>query len=159
MYRAVLFLHVLGAITALGPTLTYGMWIALAERQAPATRAFVLGAISWVDGHLATPSYVAQAVTGVTLILIGEIDFLGTPWLVVSVGIYAAIVIVAMAAYAPTFRRQTEAARRVAEAPDDEDAAVTYAALARRSFGFGVATTVLTLVIVGLMVIKPQLWG
>jgi hypothetical protein len=66
--RVFLLLHVVGAISALGPTLTYGIWLGLAERADAATRAFVLRSISWLDARLPTPAYMAQAVTGVVLI-------------------------------------------------------------------------------------------
>lgn len=59
-----LFLHVLGAIAAVGPTFTYAMWAARAEGTKPDVRAFVLETVSWVDGHLATPAFMIQAVTG-----------------------------------------------------------------------------------------------
>jgi uncharacterized membrane protein len=155
-FRFFLFLHVMGAIAALGPTLTYGLWIGFAERGDPATRAFVLATISKVDGRLATPSFIAQGVTGVLLILVGSVDLLGTPWLLVAIAIYVALAATAVGAYAPTFRLQVAAAQAVAAG--DASAPARYAAVARRALAYGLATTVLTVVIVFLMVTKPALW-
>src|SRR5688500_12296068 len=52
-----LFLHILGAITAVGPTLSYALWVRLGERGSAAERSFALRGISWVDSHLATPAF------------------------------------------------------------------------------------------------------
>ena len=58
-FRIFLLLHILGAIAAVGPTLTYGLWAYRADK-APEHRSYILDTISWVDGHLATPAFIAQ---------------------------------------------------------------------------------------------------
>jgi uncharacterized membrane protein len=156
LFRTLLLLHVLGAIASLGPSLTYGLWIGLAERADPRNRAFVLGSISRIDRRLTTPSYMAQAVTGVALILVRRWDFFGTPWLVTAVALYVALTVVAVVAYAPAFRRQSALAARVAEG--DQAAEADYREASRRARTFGIVTTVLTLAVVVLMVTKPALW-
>src|SRR3990170_4383061 len=57
-FRVFLFLHALGAVAALGPTLTYGLWVRRGELDGPGPRAFALRTISWIDRRLATPPYV-----------------------------------------------------------------------------------------------------
>jgi len=153
-----LFLHVMGAIAALGPTLTYALWISLAERSDAATRAYTLRSISWIDSHLPTPAYMAQAITGVFLIGLEGWAFWQTGWLVMGVGIYATLVIVAVRVYAPMFRRQRQLAETVAGDPSDEGAAAAYASAAHSSRIAGAIVTVLTIVVVFLMVWKPHLW-
>ncbi len=153
-----LLLHVLGAIAALGPTLTYGLWVSMAERSDPATRAFVLRSISWLDARLPTPAYIAQAVTGVVLIGLTGISFFRTGWLVIGVAIYAALTVTAVRAYAPAFRRQRDLAERVAADPSDAGTATAYRAAASTATRFGVVVTALTVVVVFLMVWKPNLW-
>ena len=159
MGKTLLFLHVMGAICALGPTLTYGFWAGWAEQADPGTRSFVLRTISKIDGRLATPSYVLQAFTGVGLILVYEFDFFDTPWLLVSVALYVALTVVAITGYAPTFRRQSELADHLASAPEDADAAASYRDAAKRSRVYGLIAVVLTIVVVLLMVTKPSLWN
>ena len=153
-----LFLHVMGAIAALGPTLTYGLWGSLAERASAEERAYTLRSISWIDGHLATPAYIAQAITGIFLIALEGWSFFSTGWLVIGVLIYIALVITAITAYAPAFRRQRELAEAIAADPSDGGAAAAYAAAARTSTTYGAAVTALTIVVVFLMVWKPNLW-
>jgi uncharacterized membrane protein len=153
-----LFLHVMGAIAALGPTLTYGLWVSLAERASADERAYTLRSISWIDSHLPTPAYIAQAVTGIFLIGLEGWSFFGTGWLVIGVLIYIALTITAITAYAPAFRRQRGLAEAVAADPSDERAASAYAAAARTSTTYGAVVTVLTVLVVFLMVWKPNIW-
>ena len=156
--KVFLFLHVMGAIAALGPTLTYGLWVSLAERADASTRAFTLNSISWLDGHLPTPAYIAQAITGVFLIALQGWSFFHTGWLVAGVAIYIALTITAIAAYGPAFRRQRTLADTIAADPTDERAAAAYAAAAHTSTIYGAAVTALTVIVVFLMVWKPDLW-
>jgi uncharacterized membrane protein len=156
--KVFLFLHVMGAIAALGPTLTYGLWVSLAERADASTRAFTLNSISWLDGHLPTPAYIAQAITGVFLIALQGWSFFHTGWLVAGVAIYIALTLTAIAAYGPAFRRQRTLADTIAADPTDERAAAAYAAAAHTSTIYGGAVTALTVIVVFLMVWKPDLW-
>jgi hypothetical protein len=153
-----LFLHVMGAIAALGPTLTYGLWVSRAEKTDPRARAYILNSIAWLDGRLPTPAYMAQAVTGVFLIGLEGWAFWQTGWLVIGVAIYAGLVIVAVRLYAPAFRRQRALADAVAADPDDAGSAAAYAAAARTSTIEGAIVTALTIIVVFLMVWKPNLW-
>jgi uncharacterized membrane protein len=156
--RTLLFLHVLGAISALGPTLTYGLWVAWAEKADPGSRAFVLRSISRIDGRLATPSYVLQALTGVGLIVVYDFSVFHTPWLLTGVSLYVVITVVAITRYAPAFREQSALADRIAAAPDDADARERYERVAARSRIYGLVAVVLTILVVLLMVTKPALW-
>jgi uncharacterized membrane protein len=156
--KVFLFLHVMGAIAALGPTLTYRIWTSLAEKADAGTRAFVLRSISALDARLPTPAFIAQAVTGVFLIWLRGWSFLSTGWLVIGIALYIAMVVTAMAAYAPAFQRQQMLADAVAADPADVETAGAYEVAARRSTTYGIVVTALTVVIVFLMVWKPNLW-
>src|SRR2546421_2905296 len=112
-----LFLHIFGAIAAVGPTLTYGMWIARAERMDPKIRAFVLKTVSWVDNHLATPAFIVQAGTGTALFLLLRLRFWHTAWLLAGVAIYLVTVVFAVTVYAPVVKRQRTLAHRLAADP------------------------------------------
>jgi uncharacterized membrane protein len=154
-----LLLHVLGAITAVGPTLSYALWARLGERGSAAERSFALRGISWVDNHLATPAFMAQAVTGIVLILLLEIDFFQTAWLILGVSIYVVLIVFAVAAYAPVVKRQVALAEQLASEPGNEAVGREYAEVAAKGRTFGIVATVLVLIIVYLMVVKPELWS
>jgi uncharacterized membrane protein len=156
--KVFLFLHVMGAIAALGPTLTYRIWTSLAEKADAGTRAFVLRSISMLDSRLPTPAFIAQAVTGVFLIWLRGWSFFSTGWLVIGVALYIAMVVTAVAVYAPASQRQRALAEAVAADPSNGEAVSSYPVAARTSTMYGIVVTVLTVVIVFLMVWKPNLW-
>lgn len=151
-----LVLHVLGAVIALGFSLSYGLWVRRGEADGVQGRAFALRTISWIDRRITTPAFVAQLVTGLLLVATIDWDLLRRAWLELSLGIYVLLVAVAITVYAPAFRRQREVAEAIAAGQADESA---YAAASSRSTTWGVIVTALTLVIVVLMVWKPTLWN
>ena len=156
MRSFLLVLHVLGAVVALGFSLSYGLWVRRGEVDGVQGRAFALRTISWIDRRITTPAFVAQLVTGLLLVATIDWSLLRRAWLEVSLAIYVLLVALAITVYAPAFRRQREVAEAIAAGQADESA---YAAAASRSTTWGVVVTVLTLVIVVLMVWKPALWN
>ncbi len=154
-----LFLHIVGAIAAVGPTLTYGMWIARAERMDPKIRAFVLKTVAWVDNHLATPAFIVQAATGTALFLLLKLRFWHTAWLLTGVAVYAVTAVFAVTLYAPVVKRQIVLTEQVAGDPANEALRRDYATLAVRARAFGIAAAVLTMAILYFMIVKPALWS
>jgi uncharacterized membrane protein len=154
--RLLLFAHVLGAVVALGFSLSYGLWLSRGEVEGAERRAFALRTVSWIDRRVTTPAYVVQLVTGLALVFLIDASLLRAAWLELSIGLYAAIVILAMAVYAPAYRRQTALAERLAAGEPVEP---EYAVAAGRATRFGVLVTLLTVLILFLMVWKPALWS
>jgi uncharacterized membrane protein len=153
--RLFLVLHVLGAVVALGFSLSYGIWTALGEARGPAERAFALRTISWIDKRFTTPAYIAQAVTGVILVGLLDWSLLRQSWLEISIGLYVVLTILAIARFAPLHRRQTELAERLVAG---DDVAADYRSVAASALRWGVVVTAMTLAIVVLMVTKPVWW-
>jgi uncharacterized membrane protein len=150
-----LFLHVLGAIVALGFSLSYALWITRGDASGPTERAFALRTISWIDRRATTPAYILQFVTGAIMVGLIDWDLLREPWLEASIGIYVVLTALAITKFAPAHRRHLALAERAAEGETvDEEIQVA----ARTSRMWGIAVTILTLVILLLMVVKPDLW-
>jgi uncharacterized membrane protein len=163
----VLVLHVLGAILGLGTNLTYGLIAAVGERAGGAGRTFSLRLIQQLDRRLANPAYIAQLVTGLILVWLLELDLLDTSWLLVALVLYAGVAVSGITVYAPVLRRQVALAERLEAAGDgaggdgaggDAATATEYAAVARRSTVLGIGVTLVVVLIVVLMVVKPSLW-
>jgi uncharacterized membrane protein len=152
----VLVLHIMGAIVALGFSLSYGLWTARGSAEGAAQRVFALRTVSWIDRRFTTPAYVLQAVTGVLLVALIDWDLLRQAWLEVSIGIYVLLTILAIVAFAPAHRRQTAVAERIAAGEDLEAEHTSAATAATR---WGLVVTLLTVLIVVLMVSKPALWS
>jgi uncharacterized membrane protein len=151
-----LVLHVLGAIIALGFSLSYGLWVRRGEADGVQGRAFALRTISWIDRRVTTPAFIAQLITGLLLVATLDWDLLRRAWLEVSLAIYVLLTALAIGVYAPAFRRQREIAERIAAGEGDE---AEYELAAAKGTAMGVVVTALTLVIVVLMVWKPALWN
>ena len=97
-----------------------------------------------------------QLVTGLLLVSTLDWDLLRAAWLELSLGLYAALTVLAIAVYAPSFRRQRALAERIAAG---EDGGSAYAAAASTARAWGVVVTTITLAILVLMVWKPTLWN
>lgn len=156
MRSFLLVLHVLGAIVALGFSLSYGLWVRRGEADGPHGRAFALRTVSWIDRRVTTPAFIAQLITGLLLVAVTDWSVLRRPWLELSLSIYVLLTVLAITVYAPAFRRQREAAEAIAQGTADES---VYAAAAAKATAWGITVTALTLVIAVLMVWKPPLWG
>ena len=151
-----LVLHVLGAVVALGFSLSYGLWIGRGDVEGPGERAFALRTVSWIDRRITTPAYVLQLVTGLLLVATLDWDLLRAAWLELSLGLYVALTFLAITVYAPAFRRQRTLAERIAAGEGGESEYVTAASTART---WGVVVVAMTLTIFVLMVWKPPLWN
>ena len=147
-----LVVHILGAVVALGFSISYGLWVARGEATGPAERAFALRTVSWIDQRATTPAFVLQAVTGILLVAVTDWARLRQAWLAVSIGLYVLLTVLAITGFAPAHRAQTELAERAA---GGEDVEAAYAAAGRTAQRWGVLVTLLTVAIVVLMVTKP----
>ncbi|MGZ5212262.1 MAG: DUF2269 family protein [Actinomycetota bacterium] len=151
-----LVLHVLGAVVALGFSLSYAPWIRRGDVEGPEERAFALRTVSWIDRRITTPAYALQLVTGLLLVATLDWDLLRAAWLELSLGLYVALILLAITVYAPAFRRQRALAERIAAGEGGES---EYAAAASTARAWGVVVTAMTLTILVLMVWKPALWN
>jgi hypothetical protein len=154
-----LFLHITGAIAAVGPTLTYSMWIARGENQSAELRAFAVRGTSWVDAHLATPAFMVQAITGGFLVWLTRISFFHTAWLLMGVGLYAVVTIVAVTLLTPVVGRRNDVAERAAKGPPNAGLEAEYRRLAAQVRNIGITVAVLTIGILYFMIVKPPLWS
>jgi uncharacterized membrane protein len=145
-YELLKFLHVLLAIVAVGFNASYGVWLARARRE-PGQLAYVLRGIKVLDDRFANPAYAVLLVTGLLMVWDGDLD-LGTLWISASIALYVGVVVVGLLGYSPALRRQLAAS---------ETGDVTSVAAAnRRATIFGLLTTAMVLLIVFLMVTKPD---
>lgn len=139
--------HVASAMVAVGANVTYAIWLSRAHRQR-ANLVFVIETIRFLDRRLALPAYVLVLLTGVTMVARGAYSFT-TGWIVAAIGLYAVAVVVGIAAFAPTIRRQLAEATR-------DPASLAYKGVARTTRLLTVVTLVVVGTIVALMVTKPN---
>jgi Predicted integral membrane protein (DUF2269) len=107
MFQIILFLHVMGAILAFGPTYAYSI-IGAAGGREPQHANFATRVSDKIGTTLVYPLAIVQGITGVLLILIGNINLFASTWLLIGIVLY-----VAALAYAFTIQRN--AVHRVIE--------------------------------------------
>lgn len=140
-------LHILLAIAAVGSNLTYGVWQALAAREAD-HMGYALRGIRFLDDRIANPAYIALAVVGVALVLIGPYEF-EMLWVVISIGLYILVAVIGIGGFSPTLRAQ------IAEYDAHGAGTAEFARLAARSRLLGAVLAVVVVAIIWLMVAKP----
>jgi len=107
MFQIILFLHVMGAILAFGPTYAYSI-IGAAGGREPQHANFATRVSDKIGTTLVYPLAIVQGITGVLLILLGNVNLFASTWLLIAIVLY-----VAALAYAFTIQRN--AVHRVIE--------------------------------------------
>ena len=82
-----LFLHVLGAIVAFGPTFAYSVMGSMAGKE-PVHANFSARQTEAIGNRLVYPLAIFQGITGILLIISAQIDPQKTPWLVAGIILY-----------------------------------------------------------------------
>ena len=150
LFVIVKFFHVLLAIIAVGFNAPYGIWLARVAREPVPTQSFVLRGIKRLDDWFANPAYVLLAVTGVTMVFVGELRFT-TFWIAGGILLWAIAVALGFFVYTPMLRNQIGALEKMG--PESED----YKRYAGNARFTGIVLAVIVVVIVFLMVTKPTL--
>jgi predicted integral membrane protein DUF2269 len=156
-----LFLHVVGAIVAYGPTFAFS-FIGAQSQKDPRHSHFGAVVSDMIVRRLVVPGAIAQGVTGLVLVFLIGVDFFSPAWrwLGVAIVLYLIAIAISLLYQAPAAARMvklTAAAgppRAVAggPAPGPPPAIVENARRLQRG---GILLSVLLVAIVALMVVKP----
>ena len=87
LFTLLLFLHVLGAIVAFGPSFAFPIIGAMGGKE-PLHTNFGLRVSEAISHQRIWPLALVQGVTGVGLILTGNINLLEKPWLLAGIALY-----------------------------------------------------------------------
>lgn len=156
LFPYLLFLHVMGAILAFGPTYAFSIMGAMGGRE-PQHANFSARQVAAIGSKLGYPLAILQGVTGLGLIVAGKIDLMASTWLLIAIVIYLFAL-----TYALTVQRN--ALHRVIElsstppppgTPPGPPPAELLATVAKIKRG-GMLLGILVAVIVFLMVVKPS---
>ncbi|HEX9890969.1 MAG TPA: DUF2269 family protein [Actinomycetota bacterium] len=82
-----LFLHILAAIIAFGPTFAFGILGAMGAKE-PMHGNFALRVSKVIGNRLVDPFAFAVGAIGVVLIFVGEWDLFANEWLLVAIALY-----------------------------------------------------------------------
>jgi len=150
LFVIVKFVHVLLAIIAVGFNASYGVWLARLAREPVPTQSYVLKGLKRLDDWFANPAYVLLAVTGVTMVFVGELRFT-TFWIAGGIVLWAIAVALGFFVYTPMLRNQIRALET--RGPESED----YRRYAANARFIGILLAAIVIIIVFLMVTKPTL--
>ena len=149
LYNLVKVLHILFVATALGANITYGFWQGLAGND-PERASFVLRGVKFLDDRVANPAYLLVLLTG--LIMAYWHWSFTTPWIAAALVLFViALPVIAFMFYSPALTRQIQ----VLEQDGISSAAYRRANIRATTIGIGLFIPIL--VILFLMVAKPQL--
>ena len=147
-YLVLKFIHILAAIAAVGSNITYGVWNVRAARD-PSHLGFALKGIKFLDDRIANPAYGVLLLTGLIMMFAGSFGF--KLWIIISLVLFAAVVVLGVAFYSPLLKNQI----RLVDA--GETASPEYARLAALGARFGPGLGIIVVVILVMMVFKPSL--
>jgi uncharacterized membrane protein len=146
-YHALVSIHVLSAIVAIGYNASYAVWLTRGGMQREHL-AFALRGIKFMDDYVANPAYFLLLLTGIALVVLS-----GRPWnelwIELALGLWIVLLVIAYGGYTPALARQI---RFLAEAGADAPA---YRSAETRQTVLGITLSVLAVVIVCLMVFRP----
>jgi uncharacterized membrane protein len=151
-FKALLLIHIAGAIIGFGPTFTFAILGPMAgQRPGPGGFALMEG-ISAIAKRLVVPvAALTQPVSGVLLILEAgwSRDFFSHEWLWIAIAIFAVMFYLAVLVNRPSIDKMIRLAKEgKADSPE-------FVAAAKLNKTLGPITTVMVLVIMFLMIWKP----
>ena len=142
------FLHIFLAIAAVGSNLTYAIWFQRAV-QAPQHLDFALRGIKFLDDYVANPAYIGLLLTGLGMVLTLPLPF-NTFWIYTALGLYILLLIGGFGFYTPTLRNQIKTLE------PQGAASAEYKHLHQRGTVIGIVLAVIVIMILLLMVFKPN---
>ena len=142
-------LHVLLAIVAVGFNMAYAILIRRASAE-PQHLSHVLRTVKFLDDRFANPAYGLLLVVGLAMVWIGDWD-ITTFWILASLILYLAVLVLGLLVYSPTLRGQIAALD--AGGPSSPE----YQELTTRGSIVGGILGLLVVVITAMMVVKPTL--
>lgn len=150
-----LFLHILAAVIAFGPTFVFPI-IGRLLADSPQHMRFAVELMHRMETRLVIPLALSMVISGSGLIWVANLDFFHTAYLIVAVVLYFAAVGISLGVLLPNTRKLLDLighAEASSTLPASPPQGVTR--LVRSSQMFGGITTVLFLAIIFLMIVQP----
>lgn len=153
-FAVFLFLHVMGAIVAFGPTFSFPIIGAMGGKE-PQHANFATRVTETIVEQRVLPLAIFQGITGVALILVTGINLLATPWLLIGIVLYLIVLGYNVLIGTPTVKKIIEMTSAPPPPGVSGPPPELLAAIQKVQRG-GMFSGLMIVLIVILMVIKPQ---
>jgi uncharacterized membrane protein len=140
--------HIFCAIIAVGANMSYALWLTVGKMN-PQHQLFALKGIKRLDDWVANPAYILALITGHIMLFVADIP-MTTPWVLAGEILFVAQGLIAFPLYTPTLRKQIAAGESLGL--DSEE----FRRLDRKGTILGITLNILAVLIVVVMVLKPQ---
>ena len=150
-----LFLHVMGAIVAFGPTFSFPIIGAMGGKE-PQHANFATRVTETIVEQQVLPLAIFQGITGVALILVTGVNLLATPWLLIGIVLYLIVLGFNIFVGTPRVKKVIEMTS-TPPPPGASGPPPELMALIRRVQLGGMGMGITLVAIVLLMVVKPQI--
>jgi uncharacterized membrane protein len=147
-------LHVFGAIVAFGPVYAFPIIGAMGGKE-PQHANFATRVSEAISEQRVFPLAVFQGITGVGLILVTGINLFATPWLLIGIVLYLITISYNFSIQTPTVKKVIEMTS-TPPPPGASGPPPELLVLIRRIQRGGIFSAVMIVLIVFLMVVKPQ---
>jgi uncharacterized membrane protein len=150
-----IFLHVMGAILAFGPTFAFSFMGAMAARE-PQHANFSARQSALISNVLVYPFAILQGITGLLIIWAASYPVMSSPWLVIAIVLYLITLVFGLTVQRSALRRLIELSSTPPPAgtpPGPPPAELIATAQRVRRGGMFMGTMIV--IIVFLMVVKP----
>jgi len=153
MYSYIKLFHIIGAVLFLGNIVVTAVWKTLADRtRNPQIIAHAQRLVNKTDWYFTAPGALLVLVTGVAMAIIGGRALYHAFWVMWGAGLFTLAGVVWLAVLVPVQRRQARLTDGFAGGGQIPDA---YWRLARRWAVFGTIATVLAVMTLWAMVVRP----
>jgi uncharacterized membrane protein len=150
-----LFLHIVAAVIAFGPIFVFPIVGAMAQRK-PQHFVFAIELNHTIELRLVIPLALSMLVSGVGLIFAAHVNLLASTYLWVSILLYLLAIAIALGIALPTTAKLVNIGHMAEAAPPRPGPPPPQVmALINRVRGAGMVLTLLFLIIIFLMIIKP----
>ncbi|MSQ06613.1 MAG: DUF2269 family protein [Dehalococcoidia bacterium] len=154
-YKVHKVLHIFGAVIFLGNIIVTGVWMLLAERtREAAILQFASTVVNWADVVFTAPGILLLLANGLILATTWG-GILGVSWITVALALFASSGVVWAVFLIPD---QSRLIRLSANAQAGETLPKPFFQALHRWYFWGTVATILPLISLGLMVIKPKFW-